>query len=552
MTTANEEMQNTDGELEVKNPDPSLHNADLAPIPKSKRRWGWFEIFNVWTNDIQSLFGYTLAASLFLSFGLDGWFVLIALILAGAFVMWLVNLSGEPSVKYGVPYPVMARASMGVRGANFPAMVRAVVAIFWYGAQTYFASTALALLLNSIFGIGDGITEVLGLTYIGWISIGIVWLFQIILFWRGIEWIRRFLNFAGPFVYAVMIALAITIWVTAGSGFLSALGDVFSGGVIPVDGDGNPVFDGGQFAAFVAVFGTMVAYFAAVVINYGDFSRFVKTESGMRFGNLIGLPLNMAIFSIIAIFVTAGAVVLYGEAVAVEQGISNAGSIQAQLGSMAVTEQLTNPTDIVARVDNLVLTIAAAIVFFAATVGINLVANFIPPAYDLANLAPRKINFRIGGLITSAFALVIAIFWVSFISDVGIFPFVNTLGAILAPVYGIMIVDYYLVKKRTLNMDEIFSADSGGRYHYSRGWHLSAIGVFTVAAVFSVLAVWLPGRVFDLPGGDAVAGFAWIIGAVLGGGLYYIVMTYIKTRMGKSQSSADKADATDEAGATDA
>ena len=139
----------------LKNQDPSLYNEDLAPIPESKRTWGWFEIFNVWSNDIQSLFGYTLAASLFLSFGLGGWTVFAAIMTAGLFIMLLVNLMGEPSVKYGIPFPVMARSSMGVRGANFPAIVRAIVAIFWYGAQTYFASTAVSLLISSFMG-GNG------------------------------------------------------------------------------------------------------------------------------------------------------------------------------------------------------------------------------------------------------------------------------------------------------------------------------------------------------------------------------------------------------------
>ena len=129
-----------------------LYNKDLAPTPSNKKNWGWFEIFNVWANDVQSLFGYTLAASLFIASGLNGWAVFLALILAGFFIMWLVNLSGKPSVKHGIPYPVFARVSMGVFGANFPAMARGLVAMFWYGAQTYAASTAVALLITALTG----------------------------------------------------------------------------------------------------------------------------------------------------------------------------------------------------------------------------------------------------------------------------------------------------------------------------------------------------------------------------------------------------------------
>jgi len=155
-TTKYQEPPMSTDDFRIKQIDTSLHNEDLAPLAPGKRKWGWFEIFNVWSNDIQSLFGYTLAATLFISYGLNGWAVLAGIVLAGFIVMGLVQLTGRPRVKYGIPFPVMARASMGVRGANFPAVVRGIVAIFWYGVQTYFASTAVALLLNSLLGSGSG------------------------------------------------------------------------------------------------------------------------------------------------------------------------------------------------------------------------------------------------------------------------------------------------------------------------------------------------------------------------------------------------------------
>jgi NCS1 family nucleobase:cation symporter-1 len=472
-----------DQSLVIQYQDPSLYNKDLAPIEMKNRTWGWFEIFNVWANDVQSLFGYTLAASLFIAYGLNGWAVFAGILLAGFFVMWLVNLSGKPSVIYGIPYPVMARVSMGVRGANFPAMVRAIVAIFWYGAQTYFASTALALLINSLLGTGDAAPILLGMSGVAWVSFIIVWLFQIYLFWNGIEWIRVFLNWAGPFVYVVMILLTIVIWSKAGSGMLSEVGNIFKG---------TGEYEGGPVAAFLAVVGTMIAYFAAVVINYGDFSRFVKSQEDMRLGNLLGLPANIAFFSLIALLVTGGTAVVFGE-------------------------QLTNPTEIIERVDSLPLTIIAAIMFFAATVGINLVANFVPPAYDLANLMPSRINFRVGGLITSVAAFFIGALWVSVISQIGIFNFVNTLGAVLAPVYGIMICDYYLVKHQKLDIQQLFSSDPSGAYFYDNGWNRKALTVFAVSAVFSVASVWVPAL-------GSLSGYSWVIGALLGGGIYYFVM----------------------------
>ena len=474
-----------------------LYNSDLAPTPKGKKNWGWFEIFNVWANDVQSLFGYTLAASLFLASGLNGWAVFLALVLAGFFIMFLVNLSGKPSVKHGIPYPVFARVSMGVFGANFPAMARGLVAMFWYGAQTYAASTAVALLITSITG-SSGSGSYLGMTDIMWISFIFVSGFQIYLFWQGIDLIRRFLNFAGPAVYIVMILLMFAIWAKAGGGLLSEVGNIFSAGAR------SGGFEGlGSFGAFLAVFSIMVGYFAAVVINFGDFARFVKNEDEMKKGNLWGLVGNIIFFSFITLMITGGTIAIFGEYVA-------------------------SPTEMVAKVDNILLTLIAAFAFFAATVGINMVANFIPPAYDLANLIPSKINFRIGGLITAGCGFVIGGLWVSVITQMGMFPFVNTLGAILAPVFGIMIVDYYVIKNEKLYVNDLFSTKRKGRYYYNDGFNHKGMYAWVISGYIAVGTVWPNILIIDslsnffanLGGGG---GYAWIIGASLGALIHYAI-----------------------------
>ena len=467
----------------------SLYNADLAPTPSNKKNWGWFEIFNVWANDVQSLFGYTLAASLFLASGLNGWAVFAALILAGFFIMWLVNLSGKPSVKHGIPYPVFARVSMGVFGANFPAMARGLVAMFWYGAQTYAASTAVALLITGITG-NEGTVMFLGMTGVMWVSFIFVSGFQVYLFWQGVDLIKKFLNFAGPAVYAVMILLMLVIWAKAGGGLFSEVGTIFSGG------ERSGGFEGlGSFGAFIAVFSIMVGYFAAVVINFGDFARFVKNEKEMRKGNLWGLVGNVILFSFITLMITGGTIAIFGEYVA-------------------------SPTDMVAKVDNLGLTIIAAFAFFAATVGINMVANFIPPAYDLANLMPSKINFKTGGLITAGFGFYYRWYVGCCYYSNGIIPFVNTLGAILAPVFGIMIVDYYIIKNERLDVDALFNDSPNGKYHYNGGFNHKAIVAWILSGYIAVGSVWpnililgLDDFFANLGGGG---GYAWIIGASLG------------------------------------
>ncbi len=273
----------------------------------------------------------------------------------------------------------------------------------------------------------------------------------------------------------------LVVWMQAGSELLPAISTIFSGSG-----------EQGGLGAFLAIVGTMVAYFAAVVINFGDFTRFVKTERQMKLGNLLGLPLNVAFFSFIALIITAGTLVLFGEA-------------------------LTNPADIVERVDSLPLTIVAALTFFAATVGINLVANFIPPAYDLANLFPSKISFKMGGLITAVIAFFVGALWISVISQIGVPGFVNALGAIVAPFYGIIVVDYYLIKRQHLNMQELFSSATGSAYYYVNGWNTRALIAFGVAAMFSLSTVLVPAL-------SSLGGYGWLIGAGLGGIFYYGLM----------------------------
>jgi NCS1 family nucleobase:cation symporter-1 len=468
-------------------PDPSLYNEDLAPLPQSKRRWGWFEIFNVWTNDVQSLAGYTLAASLFITAGISGWYVFAAIVLAGLFVNFLVNLTGKPSVQYGIPYAVMARSAMGVRGAMFPALVRGIVAIFWYGAQTYFASTAVALALNAVLGTEGGATF-LGMTAVDWVSYVIVAAIQVVLFIRGIAWIEKFLNFAGPAVYVVMVFLLIAIWVQAGDEMLPAVSNIFTS---------TDVEGWGVVTAFLGVIGTMIAYFSAVIINFGDFSRFSRTERGMKIGNFTGLPVSLTFFTFLSLFITAGAYVVYQD---------------------GAGEPQTNPADIVEQVGNTALTVVAALTFLVATIGINLVANFIPPAYDLSNLSPQRISFRRGGYLTAAFGFVIGGLWVAVIEDIGLPMFVDTLGAVLAPLYGILVADFYVVQRRTLHVDAMFTMDPDKPYHYTKGWNHRALIAFAVAACFSVAAVWVPALV-------ELSGFAWVIGALIGGALYIGVMS---------------------------
>lgn len=475
-----------DADYAIRDRSERLFNEDLAPVPASKRTWGALEIFNVWTNDVQSLAGYTLAASLFITAGISGWLVFLAIILASVLVMFLVNLSGKPSVRYGIPYAVIARTNMGVLGARFPALLRGIVGMFWFGAQTYFASTAVALAINVFFP-NHSAETFLSLTWVGWLSIVIVSFFQLLIFMRGMSWISRFLNFAGPAVYVVMVLLLIFLWSKAGSELITGVGTLFQ----------SERTGWAAFSAFVGVVGTMVAYFAAVVVNYGDFSRFTRSLSHMRRGNFYGLPVSLTFFTFLALFITAGSYI----------ALQHGGG-----------QPLTNPADIVGLVGNTYLTLVAAVTFFIATVGINLVANFVPPAYDLANLWPSKISFRVGGLITAAVGFIIAVLWVAVIAPMGFDKFVDTLGAILAPLYGLLVCDYYILRKGRLYVADMFTMSEKGAYHFNNGWNYRALAAVGLAAVFSMATVWVPVL------GETLGGFGWLIGAFLGGFFHWIAM----------------------------
>lgn len=332
-----------------------------------------------------------------------------------------------------------------------------------------------------------GGATVLGMDAVAWISYIIASGLQIYLFLGGIEKIAGFLNVVGPAVYLVMIALLVAIWVKAGSELLPAVGNIFNSAEVT----GLAVV-----TAFAGVTGTMVAYFAAVVINFGDFARNVRSDQQMRLGNTTGLPGSLALFTFLSVFITAGAYIVF-------QGGEG--------------EPLTNPADIVGVVDNVWLTVLAAVTFLLATLGINVVANFIPPAYSLSNISPSRISFTKAGMITAAAGFVVGALWVSTISEIGLPKFVDTLGAVLAPLYGIIVADYYLVRRQRLNVQDLYSTSRQGTYWFQDGWNRRAVIAFAIAAVFSVLAVWLPALA-------ELSGFAWLLGAFLGGLLHWVAM----------------------------
>ncbi|CAM2155818.1 nucleobase:cation symporter-1, NCS1 family [Pararobbsia alpina] len=478
--------------MDIRDPSPGLYNEDLAP--SRVRNWGAFSIFNVWTSDVHSLWGYYLAASLFLLCGTFINFVL-AIGIGSLVIFALMNLIGYAGEKTGVPYPVLARASFGVWGANLAALVRAVVACFWYGAQTAAASSALvALLIRDdhmlLFHQSTHFLSHSGLEVICYV---VIWALQLLIIQKGMETVRKFQDWAGPAVWIAMLILAIGLCVKAG-GFSFESG-IPTSLLLDKTKDVGVSGDPGSFWALMAVGATWVTYFAALYLNFCDFSRYAKDRDAVRKGNLWGLPVNLIAFSLVAGVTTIAAYRVYGEV-------------------------LLHPEQISAKFDSWVLALIAALTFAVATLGINVVANFVSASFDISNVFPRQISFKKGGYIAAAIALVL---YPSSPWEGNAAHFVNAIGATMGPLLGIILVDYYLVAKGNINVAALYQEH--GEYRYEGGWNINAL---IAAAVGSVFSTFLPNLTTVLPIWWGTYG--WFFGVVIGGGVYF-VMTMLRPRV---------------------
>jgi NCS1 family nucleobase:cation symporter-1 len=471
--------------MSIQGASPSLYNEDLAPA--TIRNWGPFSIFNVWTSDVHSLWGYYLAASLFL---FCGGFVnfIIAIGIGSLIIFVLMSMIGYAGVKTGVPYPVLARASFGIWGANVPALVRAVVACFWYGAQTAAASGAVVALLTRwhVFADFHQNSHFLGHSSLDVICFLVMWGLQLLIIQRGMETVRRFQDWAGPAVWVMMLILAIFLCIKSGSFAFSS--DIPMDVLIEKTKDAGIPGVPGSFAALAGVAAIWVTYFSALYLNFCDFARYAPDKAAVRTGNIWGLPINLILFSLVAGVTTIAAWDVYHEV-------------------------LIHPDQISAKFDNWFLALLAAVTFAVATLGINVVANFVSPAFDFANVFPRKINFKRGGYIAALIALVLYPFspW-----DGSAASFVGVIGATMGPIFGVMMVDYYLIRKGELDVVGLYMED--GEFRFQGGWHVNAFIAAIIGAIFASI---LPNFTDWMPAWWGVYG--WFFGVAIAGVVYYVL-----------------------------
>jgi len=482
--------------------DPRLTNEDLAPL--KKQSWGSYNIFAFWMSDVHSVGGYVTAGSLF-ALGLSSWQVLVALVVGISIVYFLCNLVAKPSQATGVPYPVICRAPFGVLGANVPAVIRGLIAVAWYGIQTYLASAALDIVLLKLFPSLMPYADVnqygfLGLPLLGWCSYAVLWVLQACVFWTGMETIRRFIDFCGPAVYVVMFFLTGYLIYKAGFGAIDLnLGDVRYTGL-----DSIPVMLG--------AIALVVSYFSGPMLNFGDFSRYGKSFGAVKRGNLLGLPVNFLAFSILVVVTASLTVPVFGELI-------------------------TDPVATVARIDSTFAIVLGALTFTIATIGINIVANFISPAFDFSNVSPQRISWRAGGMIAAVGSVLITP-WNLYKNPDVIHYTLETLGAFIGPLFGVLIADYYLIRRQRVAVDDLFTMSPRGRYWYRNGYNPAAvIATAAGAAIAMVPVLWTGG-----PGMKDTAQYSWFIGMGLGFIVYYVLAPYF--RVAQSSRVAETAPVT--------
>ena len=474
----------------------SLSNWDLVSVNPSYKVWTWKDLFSFWAVNIQSVIAFSLIASLYIVYNLNTFVVFFGTLIGSLLVYFLANLIGKPSQKYGLPFAVLLRTSLGYKGAKYFGFLRCLIGIFMFGIQTYFLSKAFTYLIRiSLFSIDSSILEnqiflifILGLNVIDWTSIIIAILFQSFLFSIGINFNKKIINYSAIIVYSGILFFF----------FVILLNDVksTSKAFIEILNYKN-LIDKNNIWPLITIVGTVFAYFSILLLNFGDFSRYVKNEKELQKGNL-SLILNLIIFSFFSVFIVIGS------------------DVYLNLKFLDLNSILTSPNDIIGKFDNLTITIIALLFIIVASISTNLVSNFIPSQYSLINFIPSKLNLKSSSFIIGLLGFVVSIFWLSLISQIGILSFVDTFAAFFGPLFGVIIADYYLIKNKELSNNDIYSVDGEGLYFYSGGWHIKGVYSLFLGFIFSSSTIWNVNLMF-------LKTYSWIIGAFVSWITYYLL-----------------------------
>ncbi len=451
--------------------DPSLYNEELAPVPPARRTWGVYSYLSLWVAMSVCIPTYMLASGL-IAGGMNWWQAVGTILLGNLIVLLPMLLNAHAGTKYGIPFPVLVRASFGVRGANIPAVLRALVACGWFGIQTWIGGQAM-----------NSMAKILWPTLAGsdtsvWICFFAFWLLNMFVIWRGIDTIRFLEAVGAPFMLAIGVLLL--LWITRKAG-----------GFGPVLSSPSKFQTGAEFFRFfVPSLTAMVGFWATVALNIPDFTRYTSSQRAQITGQALGLPTAMTLYAFIGVAVTSASVVLFGE-------------------------PIWDPVVLIGRFNQPLLASVALIAILIATLNTNVAANVVSPSNDFANLNPSRISFRTGGLITGVIGILMMP-W-KLLSDYGsyIFGWLVGYSGLLGPIAGIMIADYFVIRQRRLHVDDLYKR--GGRYEYNNGFNPRAVASAALGVVVALLGVAVP----DL---RWLYDYAWFVGFAVAGLSYVALM----------------------------
>lgn len=480
-----------------------LSNKDLAPVPESLRTWGTWNYAALWISMSLCIPTYMLASSL-IGGGMNWWQAILTIFIGNSIVLVPMILNGHAGAKYGIPFPVFARASFGTKGANIPALLRAIVACGWFGIQTWIGGTALYFMIrvwmptlpaNTISGIFPNT--------VAFTCFILFWVLNMFIVYLGVESIKKLLVFKA--IFLPLAAIALLCWAI-----------VVANGLGPILSQPSTLKGDSFWNFFFPALTGMVGFWATLSLNIPDFTRYAKSQRAQIRGQAIGLPTSMTFFAFIGVVVTSASAMVFGAAE-------------------------WDPVVLAGKFENKFVVSFAMIAIAISTLATNIAANIVSPANDFSNLAPTKIDFKKGGYITGIIGILI--FPWKLVADPGgyIFTWLVGYSSLLGPVGGIMITDYYFIRKQQLNISELYSHE--GRYGYRNGFNRIAI----VALLLGILPN-VPGFLVNIKVVPAdsfpawVTGlyhYAWFVGFLVSGILYYGLMK--KEFVGKTNSDSQLA-----------
>jgi NCS1 family nucleobase:cation symporter-1 len=488
-----------------------LYNEDLAPVLLQDRSWGLWNIAALWVGMAVCIPTYTLAAGL-ISQGMSWTQALLTIALGNLIVLIPMVLNAHAGTRYGIPFPVFLRSSFGTIGANVPALMRALVACGWFGIQTWIGGSAIYVLHSVIFGFEPaGPNDLIPVVGLSWGQLGcflLFWAVNIAVILAGIDTVKWLETLAAPFLLAIGLGL---LWwgVSAAGGLAVALSDET---VASVRGELSAEFD--FWRAFWPNLTAMVGFWATLSLNIPDFTRYARSQRDQVLGQLVGLPATMALYSFIGIAVTSATVVLFGEAI-------------------------WDPVLLLGRFSSKAIVGFSLFALTIATLSTNIAANVVSPANDFSNLWPRRISFKRGGIITGVVGILI--FPWRLYADLSNYIFTWLIGysALLGSIAGVMIVDYYVIRRRKLSTDALY--DELGEYSYGRrgvNWRaLVALAAGILPNLPGFLAQASAGAITVAPAFESLYTYAWFVSLVVSGTVHLALTIAFPPRSTRDQHS---------------